>query len=53
MSAKQTREDAAARKRAERQRLRDAGLIAVTVHVRPEHRSQIQDFARWLVESKG
>lgn len=39
---------AAERKAAERQRYRDAGLVAVTVYVKPEHRKQIRDLAEKL-----
>ena len=35
---------AAERKAAERQRRKDAGLVAVTVYVRPEDRQAVRDF---------
>jgi hypothetical protein len=38
----------AERKAAERQRYRDAGLVAVTVYVKPEDRQAIHDLAERL-----
>lgn len=38
----------AERKATERQRYRDAGLVAVTVYVKPEDRQKIRDLAEKL-----
>lgn len=55
---KQVRIDAAARKRAERQRRESAGLTRLELWAKPEHHGAIREFARGLsdvgnVESKG
>lgn len=39
------------RKQLERMRREKAGLIRVEVYVKPEHRSQIHDLARRLLET--
>lgn len=57
MNKNQKKADAAARKRAERQRKETAGLIRLELWAKPEHHGAIRDFARGLsdvgnVESK-